>query len=345
MSEVPSRRIESRRVLYSAGKLSRPAMSRMRNGSAPTRTTRARSSSPLWVRTPTAVPFSTRICLTPLLVSMTAPAAAPRRRTSARRCPCRPRPTSPRAAGAGQAAHVVDQEVHAGPGRVPGAVDAGEAVGRGVHRPDQVALEQEAVDVLADRLAAQVDEHLPQRAADVALGGVLERQRLVEPRRRQVVAQLGQLGLHGLVGVPVGLRREGGVLALGLFGVGAEQQVAAVGGGQEVVRVAPPQREVDAGDLQQLGLHRGRAGRRRSRSPGRGARNGFSVRTAPPTTSFSSSTRTRRPRLASNSAATRPLWPAPTTITSVSVFMGRTPYSMLAAGATFGAGRGPTLRH
>lgn len=43
---------------------------------------------------------------------------------------------------------------------------------------------------------------------------------------------------------------------------------------------------------------------------------GNSVRQAPPTMSFSSSTSTRSPCLASSVAATRPLWPAPTISTS-----------------------------
>ena len=43
---------------------------------------------------------------------------------------------------------------------------------------------------------------------------------------------------------------------------------------------------------------------------------GRSVRAAPPATSFSSRTRTSSPRRASISAATSPLWPAPTTTTS-----------------------------
>ena len=42
--------------------------------------------------------------------------------------------------------------------------------------------------------------------------------------------------------------------------------------------------------------------------------NGRSVRTAPPITGLSSSTRTLTPRFASITAATRPLCPAPTTI-------------------------------
>ncbi|MCY1008142.1 hypothetical protein OV079_21800 [Nannocystis pusilla] len=43
------------------------------------------------MRTPTAVPFSTRICLTPLLVSMTAPAA---RAAAANFCETVPMPPS-----------------------------------------------------------------------------------------------------------------------------------------------------------------------------------------------------------------------------------------------------------
>ena len=66
----------------------------------------------------------------------------------------------------------------------------GEAVGDGVHRLQQVALEVEALEVVADRAAAQIDEHLAQRRAHVALGGLLDRQRLLQPGRRDVVAQL-----------------------------------------------------------------------------------------------------------------------------------------------------------
>src|SRR5690606_19448429 len=48
--------------------------------------------------------------------------------------------------------------------------------------------------------------------------------------------------------------------------------------------------------------------------------NGYSVRTAPPTTGAASSTATSRPWRARIVAATSPLWPAPITTTSTRAF-------------------------
>ena len=74
---------------------------------------------------------------------------------------------------------------------------------------DEIALEAEAVEVLADRLAAQIDEGLAQRGPHVALGGLLDRERLLEPGGRDVVAELARSRrLQRLVGAPVGLGEE-----------------------------------------------------------------------------------------------------------------------------------------
>ena len=72
----------------------------------------------------------------------------------------------------------------------------------------QIALEAEALEVIADRPAAQVDERLAQRRAHVALGGLLDRERLLEPGRRDVVAHLRDLGLQRLVRAPVALAKR-----------------------------------------------------------------------------------------------------------------------------------------
>jgi hypothetical protein len=138
---------------------------------------------------------------------------------------------------------------------VPPAVQPRKAVGDRVHRAQEVALEGEAGEVVGDGLAAQVHEHGAQLGPDVALGGLLDSQGLGQPGRADVLAQLAELGLHLLVRLPVGLREERDELAPHLRLVGAEEQVAAIGGGQEVVRVAAQERQLDAELREQLGRH------------------------------------------------------------------------------------------
>ena len=87
-------------------------------------------------------------------------------------------------------------------------VETGKPVGDGVHRLHQVAGEAEAVEVVAHAAAAQVDEDRPQLGPEVALRGLLERQRLGQPRGRKVGAQHVELGLQRFVGGPVLRRKE-----------------------------------------------------------------------------------------------------------------------------------------
>ena len=120
----------------------------------------------------------------------------------------------PRPVAAGQPAHVVDEEVHPRSRRVPIPVQAGEAVGHGVHGLEQVAAEFESVQIVPNGLAAQIDEHPPQRGADVLFRGLLDREGLLEPGRRHVLAQLRDLPLQLLVRAPVLLAEEGEELFL-----------------------------------------------------------------------------------------------------------------------------------
>jgi hypothetical protein len=96
---------------------------------------------------------------------------------------------------------------------------------------------------------------LPQRRPDVALRRRLSRQRLFEPAWGEVVADLPDLTVHRLVRPPVGFGKEVDELPPHRLGVGTEQQVTPVGGGEEVMRVAPDQRELRPQLRDQLRLH------------------------------------------------------------------------------------------
>ena len=75
----------------------------------------------------------------------------------------RPHPATndhPRAVGARKPAQVVQQEVHPAAGTVPIPEVAGEAIGHGVHRLEELALELEATEVRANRAAAQINEDI-----------------------------------------------------------------------------------------------------------------------------------------------------------------------------------------
>src|SRR5690606_19847348 len=91
----------------------------------------------------------------------------------------------------------------------------------------------------------QLDEAFPQLRADVPFGGVFDGEWFGEPRRGQVFGERGQLGGQRLLGAPVLSGEELGELPFVRLGVAAEQQVPAVDGGQEVVRVSAYQGELD----------------------------------------------------------------------------------------------------
>jgi hypothetical protein len=152
----------------------------------------------------------------------------------------------------------VHEEVVAGARVVRPGVQPGQAVGHGVHADQQLGAEVEAGEVVGDRAPDQVDEDLPQRRADVPLGGLLDRQRLGQPGRGEVGAQGGQFGLERVVGGHVGGGEELGELRPGARRVAAEEQVGRAlwaGGGQEVVRVAAQHRDADVERGEQLRRH------------------------------------------------------------------------------------------
>src|SRR5438128_1104326 len=88
---------------------------------------------------------------------------------------------------------------------------------------------------------------LPTRwRAQEPLRGLPDAERLLQPGRVDVVADPADLFLQPLVGPPVALAEELDELAAHRLPVAAEEQVALAGGGQEVMRVAAQQRDVDA---------------------------------------------------------------------------------------------------
>jgi hypothetical protein len=94
-----------------------------------------------------------------------------------------------------------------------------------------------------------------QGPADELLRRLLDAHRRLQPARRDVLPERGELGLQRLVGAPVGRAEEAQKLPAHRVLIGAEQQVAAIRGRQEIVRVAAQQRQLDPEDLQQLGRH------------------------------------------------------------------------------------------
>lgn len=61
---------------------------------------------------------------------------------------------------------------------------------------EQVALEAEALDVVADGLPAQVHKRAPQPGPHKPFSGLLNRQRLLEPRGRHVITDGSNLILQ-----------------------------------------------------------------------------------------------------------------------------------------------------
>src|SRR5262249_45418937 len=105
------------------------------------------------------------------------------------------------------------------------------------HRLDELALETEPREIIPDGKAAEVHEDAAQRWPHVALGGLLDGERLGEPGRRDVVAKLGDFALEGPVRGEIPRRKKREELPLRLGTVGAEQQIALPRRRQEVVRV------------------------------------------------------------------------------------------------------------
>jgi hypothetical protein len=92
----------------------------------------------------------------------------------------------------------------------------------------------------------------------VAVGDLLDRDRLLQPSGSQVGAQGRDLDRHGLVRGHVPRREELPHLRLGGVSVAAEEQVGrarSARGGQEIVRVAAEHGDVHVQDAQQLGGH------------------------------------------------------------------------------------------
>src|SRR5207253_1946990 len=79
--------------------------------------------------------------------------------------------------------------------------------------------------------------------------------RLGQPAGSEVVSERRELGLERLVRAPVLLAEELHELVVRLVLVGAEQEVPAVEGGQEVVRVPTDQRQVEVERGEQLWRH------------------------------------------------------------------------------------------
>ena len=144
--------------------------------------------------------------------------------------------------------------------------------------------------------------------ADVALGGLLDRQRLGQPGWREIVAELRELGLQRLVGLPVAAEKKSLELPPRRRAVRAEQQVPIAGRRQELVRIAPQHRDLHTQLARAARAASARAGTRRSTAASPGARaNGCSVLPAPPTLAPLSTTTTSSPARARKIAATRPL--------------------------------------
>ena len=72
---------------------------------------------------------------------------------------------------------------------------------------------------------------------------------------KPIVAQRRQLCLHGLVRAPVPFGKKTQELIFHRARVRAEQQIAVVEAGKEIVRIAALQREIDAANLQELRRH------------------------------------------------------------------------------------------
>ena len=177
----------------------------------------------------------------------------------------------PRPLRAGEAHHVVQQEVEARPQVIGPRGHPAQAVGRGVHGAHEVGLKAPAVQVGRDRAGGQGDKRAAQRGLDEARRRLAGRQRRRQHGGREIGPHLGQLGLHRGVRAPVGGREEGQERRARRRCVPPKQGPTPAerpgGRGQEVVRV--PGDDGQVGDAQAGG--RGGGG-------GRGAGVGHTAR-------------------------------------------------------------------
>ena len=204
---------------------------------------------------------------------------------------------------------------------VPGvsqvAVRPENSVGHGVHRLNQIALESEPGKVVTHGLPAEVDEgrHSSGRTWRSAVSSI------ESGSSSQVGAMSSRIGrelfLESLVRAPIspgeknprtaGASVQGPIRRADTAYRWTEENSAGPG------RAAGNSRKPSLGDdLRRHQLKIGARGGTKVRTLG----NGKNGPTAPQRTFFSSTTLTRRPDLASRAAATKPLCPAPTTITS-----------------------------
>ena len=246
-------------------------------------------------------------------------------RAPARRAGCVTVPMPPRTiiqvpSDAGQPAHVVDEEVLPGARRVP-------ASRSGPDNPSvtayialtQFAREPEAVEVVASPTRGTA-RRTPARSAGRTYRSAVSSMRAAAPparsarrpraaaRSRPASAWSARQSASEKNSTNCRQRRLGRSRTAGS---------RPSGGGQEVVRVAAEQRQLEPERRASAPAASARAGRPRSRRqarrlPERASRSGRRRRRRP----ARSSTATDSPARASSVAATSPLWPAPTTTTS-----------------------------
>ena len=190
---------------------------------------RRHRSRPRWVTAgaPPAPAVSIPVTSPPVRISAPASTASSASRRGHRAHPAAH--DHPGAARAGQPAHVVHQQVVPGTGRPGRAGQAGHPVGHRVHGQDGLGGEPEAAagspspsrGTIATNVSRSPGRTYRSAVSSSGSGGA-------QPGRRDVLAQLGQLGPERLVGPRVGLGEELGELAAGRVPVGAQQQRAPV---------------------------------------------------------------------------------------------------------------------
>lgn len=84
---------------------------------------------------------------------------------------------------AGQATHVVHQEIMPRAGHAKTRIEPGEGIGHSIHRNEQLALKREATQVLFDGILDEINKNFSEQRANVVLRGLFYRERLFQPGR------------------------------------------------------------------------------------------------------------------------------------------------------------------
>ena len=114
----------------------------------------------------------------------------------------------PRTVRAWQAAHVMHQKIHPRGWGPEAAMQAGEAIGDGIHGEQELAGKTKPRQIILHRSCDQIDERFTQSRAEIFFRRVIYGERLFQPTGSQIFSDLSDFSGQCLVSFPVPFGEE-----------------------------------------------------------------------------------------------------------------------------------------